>query len=293
LSDSTYSRDCGYLFTSNHDSHITLYLIGFEKWIFNWELKDWKTSKGEPVKNQGIIRYISAQMNWRSVRRQKVILQYVKAHCGIEGNEGADKLANIGATKPQEPECDWVAKRVGILEDMEPTDESGEVTSSDQTPTQSTVIASTPNPNKTRKTFIEPENPRTSTSKSPVKQVIDIDDIPEPPESPRKAGGRRKPLPSASERHAKAQFEALKIYPLRPEEIESKKAAAGRNHLAQVSPQNTTPKVELSRGISTHAISGNAANLPADRPIPRSSMAREDELVKGIDANELDVSHIH
>lgn len=36
-------------------------------------------------------------------------LEYVRGHSGEPGNEGADLLANIGATRPELPERDWTA----------------------------------------------------------------------------------------------------------------------------------------------------------------------------------------
>ena len=48
----------------------------------------------------------------RQVLNQTVQLQYIKGHAGHEGNEGADRQANLGATEPEIPdEPDWDAKR--------------------------------------------------------------------------------------------------------------------------------------------------------------------------------------
>lgn len=37
-------------------------------------------------------------------------LEHVKGHSGDEGNDGADRLANLGAQKPEVPEPDWAAR---------------------------------------------------------------------------------------------------------------------------------------------------------------------------------------
>lgn len=52
----------------------------------------------------------------RSRVGQKVRLSYVKAHCGIEGNEGADQQANIGTTLPAVEERDWEALEKDVKE---------------------------------------------------------------------------------------------------------------------------------------------------------------------------------
>lgn len=92
------------------------------KWLKN----NFKTASGEPVKNAPLIRYLSALLDLRAREGQKVTastlpqlcrvytpfqihLQYIKGHAGHEGNEGADRQANIGATMPLEPERDWEA----------------------------------------------------------------------------------------------------------------------------------------------------------------------------------------
>ena len=88
------------------------------KWLQN----NFVSSTGQPVKNAPLIRYLSALLDQRARRGQKVHLQYVRGHAGEEGNEGADRLANWGVTLPPRPERDWDALIAG-LEDV--TDEVG------------------------------------------------------------------------------------------------------------------------------------------------------------------------
>ncbi|KAI0371336.1 ribonuclease H-like protein [Pilatotrama ljubarskyi] len=82
---------------------------GFRHWMPKWLRNNFKTASGEPVKNAPLIRYLSALLDERARHGQKVHLQYIKGHAGHVGNEGADRLANMGATMPQEPERDWEA----------------------------------------------------------------------------------------------------------------------------------------------------------------------------------------
>ncbi|KAI0779253.1 hypothetical protein C8Q74DRAFT_1258028 [Fomes fomentarius] len=82
------------------------------KWLKN----GFKSSTGEPAKNAPLIRYLSALLDFRAREGQKIHLQYVKGHAGIEGNEGADQLANIGAMMAEESERDW-GKLLDVLQD--------------------------------------------------------------------------------------------------------------------------------------------------------------------------------
>lgn len=71
------------------------------------------------MKNAPLIRYIAAHLHSRSRRGQQVLFEYVKAHCGIEGNEGADAQANIGATMPATDEKDWDTLEKELLQQVE------------------------------------------------------------------------------------------------------------------------------------------------------------------------------
>lgn len=62
------------------------------EWIHGWRLNGWKTSKGQPVKNQELIMKIDQLLQGRDVK-----FAHVKAHNGNVFNEEADRLANLGA----------------------------------------------------------------------------------------------------------------------------------------------------------------------------------------------------
>ena len=63
---------------------------GISNWILGWKKNGWKSSTGE-VKNKDLWVELD-ELN------QKVGAKFVwiKAHCGIEGNEKADELSNKG-----------------------------------------------------------------------------------------------------------------------------------------------------------------------------------------------------
>jgi len=79
----------------------------FKKWLPNWLKNGFTSSSRKPVKNAPLIRYISALLDARAHRGQKVRLQHIKGHAGYEGNEGADRLAGMGAGMPAIAERDW------------------------------------------------------------------------------------------------------------------------------------------------------------------------------------------
>ncbi|PCH37675.1 ribonuclease H-like protein [Wolfiporia cocos MD-104 SS10] len=91
----------------------------FKEWISKWIRSNWKSSKGEPVKNKALIQYVSALLDQRARAGQKVQLQYVKGHSGDVGNDGADWLANVGSTQPPVPERDWNALRMQVEDERQ------------------------------------------------------------------------------------------------------------------------------------------------------------------------------
>ncbi|GAA5841965.1 hypothetical protein JCM11251_001428 [Rhodosporidiobolus azoricus] len=103
------------------------YTIGvFSKWISGWKRRGWKTSDGKPVANQDLIRYVLSLLALRAAASSppssssstlsatsstsvmtNVTFHKVKAHVGIEGNEQADRFANLGALSPEVEERDF------------------------------------------------------------------------------------------------------------------------------------------------------------------------------------------
>ncbi|EMD38043.1 hypothetical protein CERSUDRAFT_82283 [Gelatoporia subvermispora B] len=92
------------------------------EWLQGWERKNWKNSKGEPVKNAPLIRYASALRKVRQRNGNDVEVEYVKGHAGHEGNEGADRLAVAGSLLPEMPDDrDWDTLAEKLLQDVEDT----------------------------------------------------------------------------------------------------------------------------------------------------------------------------
>jgi ribonuclease HI len=65
---------------------------GITSWIAGWKRKGWKTSAGQPVKNEDLWRRLDAV-----AAQHTVDWRWVKGHAGHAGNELADRLATRGA----------------------------------------------------------------------------------------------------------------------------------------------------------------------------------------------------
>ncbi|CAN3354195.1 hypothetical protein DICA4_B03928 [Diutina catenulata] len=77
------------------------------EWTFKWANNGYINARGFPVANQDIIRrmveseeHINSYYNYRSW--DDLQFQHEPGHSGIEGNEAADKLANLGATSMED-----------------------------------------------------------------------------------------------------------------------------------------------------------------------------------------------
>ena len=95
------------------------FLSGLKTWIFKWKQNGFLSAQGEAVKNAGIIRCTSIQLNIRASYPQKIRLQYVKGHSGDVGNDGADAMANRGTLLPAVEERDWEALEMKLSEQLE------------------------------------------------------------------------------------------------------------------------------------------------------------------------------
>jgi ribonuclease HI len=65
---------------------------GITEWIGSWQARGWKTSGGDPVKNQDLWQRLLV-----ASARHKVRWHWVKGHAGHEENEIADQLARSAA----------------------------------------------------------------------------------------------------------------------------------------------------------------------------------------------------
>lgn len=84
-------------------------------WIFKWMTNGFRTAGGQPVKNCALIKYLSALLHARRMTGQTVEFQHVRGHVGLEGNEAADRLANMGALQPPLPERGWEQLEQDVL----------------------------------------------------------------------------------------------------------------------------------------------------------------------------------
>lgn len=65
---------------------------GITEWLAGWKRKNWRTSSGQPVKNQDLWQLLDEQSS-----RHSVDWRWIKGHAGHRENEIADQLACRGA----------------------------------------------------------------------------------------------------------------------------------------------------------------------------------------------------
>jgi len=99
---------------------------GIQVWYKGWERNGFRTASGDSVKNQAIIKCIKLLLDLRALSKQTVRFEYVKGHSGHFGNDGADEMANIGATQPPEPERDWTALERRLRDEIKRKQQSAE-----------------------------------------------------------------------------------------------------------------------------------------------------------------------
>ena len=118
LHEREYSQ--GYIKTTNNRMELMAAIVGLEAlikpcnvklysdsqylcnafnqhWIEGWIKKGWKTADGSPVKNADLWKKL-----YEAAKPHDIEWVWVKGHDGIEGNERADFLANLGVEKTLE-----------------------------------------------------------------------------------------------------------------------------------------------------------------------------------------------
>ncbi|KAK0490141.1 ribonuclease H-like domain-containing protein [Armillaria luteobubalina] len=90
-----------------------------ETWLRGWQLNGFMGSKGKPIENEPIIRYLAKLRERVRCLGRKVALDYVPGHTGIEGNEEADRCATEGTYFAEVEEPDWVALRKEVEAKMD------------------------------------------------------------------------------------------------------------------------------------------------------------------------------
>jgi ribonuclease HI len=68
---------------------------GVTSWLVSWKKNNWKNSKKEMVKNVDLWKELSIFVD----THKNVSYEWVKGHAGHEGNEHADRLANLAITQ--------------------------------------------------------------------------------------------------------------------------------------------------------------------------------------------------
>lgn len=64
---------------------------GINEWMPNWKKRGWKTAAKKPVKNQDLWCELD-----EAIARHEIKWKWVRGHTGVDGNEEADALANLG-----------------------------------------------------------------------------------------------------------------------------------------------------------------------------------------------------
>jgi ribonuclease HI len=88
--DSKYSMDC------------------ITKWAYSWKRNRW-TKKGGEIKNLKIIQ-LSHELYEQL--KDRVTIEYVKGHAGVEGNELADRMAGLAIAKRKDKYCEYSYKNI-------------------------------------------------------------------------------------------------------------------------------------------------------------------------------------
>ena len=87
----------------NGPREVTLYtdstyvMKGINEWLPEWKKRGWKTSAKKPVKNKDLWEALD-----QAILPHKIEWQWVRGHTGVEGNEEADALANLGIDELEE-----------------------------------------------------------------------------------------------------------------------------------------------------------------------------------------------
>ncbi|KAI6112446.1 ribonuclease H-like domain-containing protein [Pisolithus croceorrhizus] len=84
-----------------------------------WMTNGFRTADGQPVKNRALIKYLAALLHARRITSQTIEFKHVRGHAGLEGNEAADQLANIGVSQPPLPERDWEQLERNVSKNIE------------------------------------------------------------------------------------------------------------------------------------------------------------------------------
>jgi len=68
-------------------------------WYKTWCRNEWKTSTNKDVLHSSLIKESVSILEYRISQGYSTSLEYVKGHSGVEGNEGADKLARKASSE--------------------------------------------------------------------------------------------------------------------------------------------------------------------------------------------------